>query len=194
LYFAVRSAAERGDGKPGDGAKGDSAVYALTSEPLRYSDCMRPRFAPMPVEDLETTPATETSAYDEFGVDDPEISPAGPIPPEESDGGITFSGGDKPPAEPSISSPFDITENVIYDPPHVSPRIRAQDSVLLACVQPLKPLEESDYLEIIVKKSAHDEIRRRLDQYGVFDKQLFPDLEGIAKWLKFRVFETRQKC
>ena len=32
-------------------------------------------------------------------------------------------------------------------------------------------------------------IRRRLDQYGVFDKQLFPDLDGIAKWLKYRAFE-----
>jgi hypothetical protein len=189
LYFAVRSAEERGNG-----ATGDSAVYVLTSEPLRYSDWMRPKFEPMPVEDLATTPAGEASAYDEFGVDDPEIDPAGPTTLEEADGGITLSGVDKPATEAAIASPFDITENVIYDPPHVSPRIRAQDSVLLACVQPLKPLEESDYLEIIIKKSAHDEIRRRLDQYGVFDKQLFPDLEGIAKWLKFRVFETRQQC
>ena len=37
--------------------------------------------------------------------------------------------------------------------------------------------------------NRHDEIRRRLDQYGVFDKQLFPDLDGIAKWLKYRAFE-----
>jgi hypothetical protein len=51
------------------------------------------------------------------------------------------------------------------------------------------PLEEKDYLEIIIKHEAHDDIRRRLDQYGVFDKQLFPDLDGIAKWLKYRVFE-----
>ncbi len=91
-------------------------------------------------------------------------------------------------------SPFKITENVIYDPPHVSPRIRAQDGVLLACHQPLKALEEKDYLEIIIKHEAHDEIRRRLDQYGVFDKQLFPDLDGIAKWLKYRVFEIDGKC
>jgi len=41
----------------------------------------------------------------------------------------------------------------------------------------------------VIDQKAHDEIRRRLDQYGVFDKQLFPDLDGIAKWLKYRVFE-----
>ena len=33
------------------------------------------------------------------------------------------------------------------------------------------------------------EFRRRLDKYGVFDKQLFPDLDGIAKWLKYRAYE-----
>jgi hypothetical protein len=91
-------------------------------------------------------------------------------------------------------SPFKISENVIYDPPHVSPRIRAQDGVLMACYRPMDSLEEKDYLEIVIKHEAHDEIRRRLDQYGVFDKQLFPDLDGIAKWLKYRVFEIDGKC
>jgi hypothetical protein len=88
-------------------------------------------------------------------------------------------------------SPFDIKENVIYHPPHVSPRVRAQDSVLLACYQPLQALEEREYLEIIIRHEAHDDVRRRLDQYGVFDRQLFPDLDGIAKWLRYRVFECK---
>jgi hypothetical protein len=69
--------------------------------------------------------------------------------------------------------------------------MRAQDSVLLACQQPFQALEERDYLEIVIRQSAHDDIRRRLDQYGVFDKQLFPDLDGIAKWLRYRVFESQ---
>ena len=72
---------------------------------------------------------------------------------------------------------------MIYHPPHISPRLRAQDSVLLACQQPFKALEDQDYLEIIIRHDAHDDIRRRLDQYGVFDRQLFPDLDGIAKSL-----------
>ena len=65
----------------------------------------------------------------------------------------------------------------------------AQDGVLLACFNPLVPLEENDYLEIVITSAAHDEIRRRLDLYGVFDKQLFPDLDGMAKWLKYHEFE-----
>jgi len=89
-----------------------------------------------------------------------------------------------------LPSPFDINENVIYDPPHVSPRIRAQDGVLLACHRPLEELEERDWQEIIVPPHIHDDTRRRLEQYGVFDKQLFPDLDGIAKWLRWRHFES----
>lgn len=40
-------------------------------------------------------------------------------------------------------------------------------------------------------KRARHYFRQRLDQYGVFDKQLFPDLDSIAKWLKYRVFEIK---
>jgi len=80
---------------------------------------------------------------------------------------------------------------VIYHPPHISPRMRAQDSVLLACHRPLQSVEEKDWLELLIHHEAHDDIRRRLDQYGVFDRQLFPDLDGIARWLRYRKFEIQ---
>lgn len=67
----------------------------------------------------------------------------------------------------------------------------AQDSVLFACHQPMQAIEERDWLEIVIRHDAHDDIRRRLDEYGVFDRHLFPDLDGIAKWLRYRVFESR---
>lgn len=99
-----------------------------------------------------------------------------------------------------MSTPFEIGSfdeylNTIHKElgGHVESRrrlyFRAQDGVLLACWQPMQPLNEKDYLEIVIKQAAHEEIRRRLDQYGVFDKQLFPDLDGIAKWLKYRAYE-----
>lgn len=56
---------------------------------------------------------------------------------------------------------------------------------------PFEALEERDHLEIVIRHDAHGDIRRRLDQYGVFDRQLFPDLDGIAKWLRYRVFESK---
>ncbi len=184
LYFAVRETKQNDKGNPVH-----SAVYVLISEPMRFGNIAHPKAETIkPVPDSATTLAKSHSGYDTFDVADlADDSGATPVsaPTEQK---AKHAEEDLP-----IPSPFDISENVIYDPPHVSPRIRAQDGVLLACHQPLKPLEESDYIEIVIKHEAHDEIRRRLDQYGVFDRQLFPDLDGIAKWLKYRVFEIDGK-
>jgi len=197
LYFATRQTLRDEQDRPLD-----SAVYVLISEPLRYSDLVRPAAEEVkPVPDSATFKAEPKDAWsDPIEALDPEkdetaglaemlgrplpvVSAAPPKPNK-----------DERSANVNVVSPFEITENVIYDPPHVSPRIRAQDGVLLACHQPMRSLEERDYLEIIIKHEAHDDIRKRLDQYGLFDKQLFPDLDGIAKWLKYRVLETDGKC
>ena len=193
LYFAARETKLDDDDKPLN-----SAVYVLTSEPMRFSELGRPtEGAIQPVPDTATTPASPPSGYEDFGVEN-ETS-AGPVTITLETNKVVLDGpatemDHQPAAESPVISPFIISENVIYDPPHVSPRIRAQDGVLLACHQPMAELEEKDFLEIVIKHEAHDEIRRRLDQYGVFDKQLFPDLDGIAKWLKYRVFEIDGKC
>lgn len=188
LYFAVRNTG---------GRSSDSAVYVLISNPKRYADLRRGHQELIaPVKDL----ATEIKAPDDdaaYGyLDEAEtVDPDGDaydrilrtVTFEASDTGEGAK--DEPPQVLDLPTPFRITENIIYDPPHVSPRIRAQDGVLLSCWQPMKPLDENDYQEIVIKQSAHEDIRRRLDQYGVFDKQLFPALDGIAKWLKYRAYE-----
>lgn len=183
LYFAVRQTE-----KDKDGAPLGSAVYVLISNPKRYADLKRGQAAQVkPVGDAATEPAStaDDDAYADFGVDDNAQPAAAAEPTTETDNAELSA--DVGPLE--LPTPFKISENIIYDPPHVSPRIRAQDGVLLACWQPMQPLDEKDYLEIVIKQSAHEDIRRRLDQYGVFDKQLFPDLDGIAKWLKYRAYE-----
>ncbi|MDH1813916.1 FRG domain-containing protein [Comamonas aquatica] len=183
LYFATRQTE-----KDKDGAPVDSAVYVLISNPKRYADLKRGQAAQVkPVGDAATESASEPEddAYDDFSTDEstPVAATTGTTTPSDS----TELSADVGPLE--LPTPFKISENIIYDPPHVSPRIRAQDGVLLACWQPMQSLDEKDYLEIIIKQAAHEDIRRRLDQYGVFDKQLFPDLDGIAKWLKYRAYE-----
>lgn len=190
LYFAVRNTGDRAN---------DSAVYVLRSNPKRYADLKRGQSAQVkPVGDAATeVVASAVDAYDAFDLPEEEdeeddetdyetlLKPAGTDYMDEK----TAEKAARTSAFADMPTPFKITENIIYDPPHVSPRIRAQDGVLLACWQPMKPLDEQDYLEIVIKQSAHDDIRQRLDQYGVFDKQLFPDLDGIAKWLKYRAYE-----
>lgn len=190
LYFAVRQTKVDDGGKPLN-----SAVYVLISDPPHYADFKRNQQpAIKPVGDTLTEAAKDDAGYADFGIDDTDAEESGEPGDHEDEIRITDSDPDEEETgktPPPIPAPFEIKENVIYDPPHVSPRIRAQDGVLLACHQPLQDLEEKDCLEIIIKHEAHDDIRRRLDQYGVFDRQLFPDLDGIAKWLKYRVFEIK---
>jgi hypothetical protein len=183
LYFACRESKKDKEGNPCD-----SAVYVLISEPPRYSELRRQqKNGAAIVEEPEVpTPLSDDDGYDNFGLD--ETSEAPVLAEDELDTATRPRGQSEAVKEGELT-PFDITGNVIYDPPHVSPRIRAQDGVLLACHQPMQPLEEKDVLELVISHKAHDDIRRRLDQYGVFGKQLFPDLDGIAKWLKYRVFE-----
>jgi FRG domain len=184
LYFAVRETKTDEDDKPMN-----SAVYVLISDPPRYTDFSRKqRPAVKPVKDLATTPVSSASGYEEFGVEGIEPKEEAPVPGTEATAADEHAADT---ATPPAPSPFEIKENVIYHPPHISPRLRAQDSVLLACQQPFEALEERDCLEVIIRHDAHDDIRRRLDQYGVFDRQLFPDLDGIAKWLRYRVFESK---
>lgn len=196
LYFAARETKKDDRKNPLN-----SAVYVLTSEPIRLSELARPaENAIQPMRDTETKPVGSESGYDDFGLpadtDDESVMDSSLSVFASNSVSSSFKRADSKSTGDAlpIQSPFDIRENVIYDPPHVSPRIRAQDGVLMACHQPMQALEEKDYIEIVISHKAHDEIRRRLDQYGVFDKQLFPDLDGIAKWLKYRVFEIDGNC
>lgn len=207
LYFAARKSKKNEKGEPLD-----SAVYVLISEPIRYSelrreyetrvktDRERERAKSKPGDEEDDQQPMESVAvstsgdpYEEYGVSD--LAGGGPAVAVVGTGepSITVVKKEEEGEIGDTLSPFEISKDVIYDPPHISPRIRAQDGVLLACYRPLQNLEDKDYLEIVVKHEAHEDIRQRLDQYGVFDKQLFPDLDGIAKWLKYRVFETDGK-
>jgi FRG domain len=193
LYFAVRETAR----DPRNELL-DSAVYVLTSNPRRYSELSDPtEQTVVPVPDSATIPAVQPTGYIEFDIDENNEEESrediSVLPSAKSSPGRGAGSGSQEPTSPP-SSPFIISQNIVYDPPHVSPRIRAQDGVLLACHQPMQPLDQEEYLEVVIKHKAHDDIRQRLDQYGVFDKQLFPDLDGIAKWLRYRVFEINGNC
>lgn len=190
LYFATRETQNDDTDGPVN-----SAVYVLISDPPRYMDLKRKQQANVKTRpDTQATKLIEDDGYGEFGLavaeaaDDMDFCDLLPEEDKNVKDDSSEDGRDSPAG--AVWSPFEISEHVIYEPPHVSPRIRAQDGVLLACHQPLEELEERHYLEIIIKHEAHDDIRHRLEQFGVFDKQLFPDLDGIAKWLKFRVFES----
>lgn len=166
LYFSLRVENEF------DSVK----VYVLNYKPKTYFDFVQESRKITPKPDSATVKAAMDT--DPYELDSAENDSFGET-------GKTNNGYAKP-----IPSPFEIIDHVIFTPPHVSERIKAQDGVLMAYPDPIKPLDPSRYLEISINTSARCEILKRLEKFGVFDRQLFPGLDGVAKWLKYKHYES----
>jgi hypothetical protein len=67
---------------------------------------------------------------------------------------------------------------------HVSPRIRAQGGLFTIQPDPTKPLEAENLAQIKIAKESKEEIMKTLLGYGIHRKTLFPDLDGLAAWIK----------
>jgi hypothetical protein len=88
-------------------------------------------------------------------------------------------------------SPFEITRPAKYYPNIVSPRIRAQEGLFVACShieQALDtPLREGWSIERYeVPSAAKSRLRYELFRLGVHASALFPDIDGLAKRLKWQ--------
>jgi len=88
-------------------------------------------------------------------------------------------------------SPFEIAKPEKYFPSIVTPRIRAQEGLFVACADLEKQLTESlpsnwkiDRLR--VPASAKESIRYALFRVGVHASALFPDVDGLAARLKWQ--------
>jgi hypothetical protein len=89
-------------------------------------------------------------------------------------------------------SPFDITRPAKYYPNIVSPRIRAQEGLFIACSQIEQaldvPLRDGWSIERFeVPKAAKPRLRYELFRLGVHASALFPDIDGLAKRLKWQL-------
>ena len=83
-------------------------------------------------------------------------------------------------------SVFGIQEPYTYRPPHISPRIPAQQAVFTVHSEPDKALR-SDSLQIIDIPGKHCiELKRMLDVAGFNRASLFPDLDGLSTHLSWR--------
>jgi hypothetical protein len=91
-------------------------------------------------------------------------------------------------------SPFSIPKIRVFIPPHISPRITAQQG--LFTVHPLKGSEASDPLEnqsrgrlSLIKVMIHDDhkpiLRQQLSELGVNAASIFPDLDGLSSHLQW---------
>ncbi len=81
------------------------------------------------------------------------------------------------------NAPLDLDEPKTYRPPHISPRISAQGSVLMICPNPTEIVTLPFSEKIVIARSAEFTIKKRLNACGVNRRHLFPDLSGLTEHL-----------
>lgn len=88
-------------------------------------------------------------------------------------------------------SPFDITRPAKYYPNIVSPRIRAQEGLFIACSEIEKPLDAPlrdgwSIERYEIPREFKAQLRYELFRLGVHASSLFPDVDGLATRLKWQ--------
>jgi len=82
-------------------------------------------------------------------------------------------------------NPLEIKNSAIFWPPHTTPRIKAQSGVLTIQEDPNIPfLFGSRLTKYIIPYELRVELRSILNNYGIHDSSMFPDLDGLAIHLK----------
>lgn len=82
--------------------------------------------------------------------------------------------------------PFDLKEVGIYHPPHISPRIPAQRSVFTVHPDPTADFKPQSLCEWRVAPLACLEIKQVLDACAINENSLFPDLDGLSRYIGWR--------
>jgi hypothetical protein len=85
-------------------------------------------------------------------------------------------------------SPFDGYTNVmLLNPPHLVQRIVSQDGIFTVFPNPTIPLEKTKTRRILVQNKDKAIFLKRLFRLGVHHASIFPDIDGIAKHLSWRI-------
>ena len=82
----------------------------------------------------------------------------------------------------------------IYKPPHISNRIKAQSGIFTIQPDPSQPLNERLTSKAIKKYripfAVREELRKELRLFGVHHASIFPDLDGLSKYLQNLMLEN----
>ena len=78
---------------------------------------------------------------------------------------------------------FQLSEVRRYHPPHISPRITVQQSVLTAHPSPTETFDHSALERWVIDRDACWTVKRNLNAGGISYSSLFPDIDGICKHL-----------
>ena len=84
-------------------------------------------------------------------------------------------------------NPFDIKHVYKYYPPHISPRIPAQQGLFTVQPVPNEPMQEdSPITKIIIPKKSRNAFLKQLNFFGINRETMFPDLDGACTHLAWR--------
>jgi hypothetical protein len=83
-------------------------------------------------------------------------------------------------------APFAAKRTAIYRPPHITPRIPSQRSVMTLHPRPTELFRPRNLREWFIAPDACLEIKVVLDACGVNESSLFPDLDGLSRYLGWR--------
>lgn len=84
------------------------------------------------------------------------------------------------------TDPFGIQRVSLYRPPHISPRIPAQQSVFTLHPDPTVTFEGPELRSWTILDQSCMAIKRALDACGVNQSSLFPGLDGLATYIGWR--------
>lgn len=79
--------------------------------------------------------------------------------------------------------PFEVTSLCRFDPPHITPRIPAQRSVFTVHPSPTEDISELQFISSTIPSTACAGIKRVLDACGINESALFPDLDGLSRYI-----------
>jgi len=83
-------------------------------------------------------------------------------------------------------TPFKLRTPGIYRPPHITPRIPAQRSVFTVHPDPRVPFALRGIVEWRISESACSNIKRVLDACAVNEASLFPDIDGLSRYIGWK--------
>jgi FRG domain len=104
---------------------------------------------------------------------------------KKTDSAIWVSKGVRAASLDEPGDPLDLPEPAVYRPPHISPRIAAQGSILMICPQPTQEVAPPFSAKIVIDREVEFTIKKRLNACGINRRHLFPDLAGLTEHLEW---------
>lgn len=86
----------------------------------------------------------------------------------------------------AVTSPFRLRTPAVYHPPHITARIPAQRSVFTVHPDPTQPFTPSGLARWVILANVCTRIKRILDACAINESSLFPDLDGLSRYLGWR--------